>query len=122
MVGVVGVAGFEPAVPCAQGRWDGQASLHPSRDSRNRTCGIQAPARRSPIELHPVWSGWQESDLLPPGPGPGALPMSYNPHVEMAGIEPATATLAKRARSLAVIPRCPQDGACGPYLVLTLLS
>ena len=24
--------------------------------------------------------------------------------------------------TLAVIPRCPQDGACGPYLVLTLLS
>ena len=61
-------------------------------------------------------SGWQESDLLPLGPGPSALPVSYNPHVEMAGIEPATAALAKRARSIAVIPGCPQDGARGPYL------
>lgn len=34
---MVGVAGFEPATSCSQGRRDDQTSLHPSGDARNRT-------------------------------------------------------------------------------------
>ena len=42
---VVGAAGFEPATTCSQGRWDNQASLHPSRDSPARTDDLAAPDR-----------------------------------------------------------------------------
>ena len=51
---MVGVTGFGPAISASQTRRDGLTSLHPQ-------------------------SGWQESDLLPPRPERGALPMSYNP-------------------------------------------
>ena len=57
--------------------------------------------------------GKQGLEPRPPGPKPGALTLTPHPvEVEMAGIEPATATLAGRARSLAVTPTGrPQPGA-----------
>ena len=49
--------------------------------------------------------GKQGLEPRPPGPEPGALTLTPHPaEVEMAGIEPAAATLARRARYLSCHP------------------
>ena len=93
---MVGVTGFGPAISAPQTRLDGLTSLHPSRAGRNRT--PTSRTLRSAKELQPVQWKWWESDPL------------------RQRLQGAPATLA-------VTPRCPQDGSLRALLwVLTLLS
>ncbi len=64
---------------------------------RRNACTLCSDAARLYAEL-------RDSNPLHAGCYPSALPAELSHQVEMAGIEPATATLAGRARSLAVTP------------------
>lgn len=120
---MVGVAGFEPAVTWSQARWDAKLPHTPVGIAGAEPAASGPPDQRSAAELYPVASGWQESDLLPPRPERGALPMSYNPWSGDAGNRTRSATLARRARCLSYSsPGARRMAPAGLAWVLTLLS
>ena len=77
---MVGVTGFGPAISASQTRRDGLTSLHPQ-------------------------SGWQESD--PHVPNAALCQGATTRPVEVVGIGPTAATLARRARYLSCHPQVP---------------
>jgi hypothetical protein len=78
--GMVGVAGFEPAITCSQGRWDDQTSLHPSGEGRNRTDCNALAGRVRCLSCHPHAWNCAGSNRGPPRCHRGALPTELQPH------------------------------------------
>ena len=91
---IVGVAGFEPTTSWSQTRRDNRTTLHPEGDhDRIRTCDrLLRRQMLYPTELRDlkfkkltmpqkIKSGWQDSNLRPPGPKPGAITgLRYTPN------------------------------------------
>ena len=100
--------GFEPWTPWLRVRcsasWANRAYLLSQAGDGNRTHVFSLEGWCSTIEPHPhintniSQSGWQDSNLRPPGPKPGALAkLSHTPKYKfkkpMIGLEPITCWL-----------------------------